>query len=793
VFLAALISQAAAQCPPPLSVTKLGNQIEVSWPTLATLQTSGSVSGPWANVTNGFGPILLPLTDASAFFRLAGGLQNASREALLFYSSGSGAAAVGLVVSNQYVNHASYGGGAFQTGWSQMAQIPGPGGSILFYNSSAGTGIYGALSANRLLTYYTITGFSPWDHLEGFVLNGSSELLFYNSTNGNAAWDGQYPTLSPGYTHILRLRHSELLLFYKAGDGSGMLNFGPSVHNFAPGALPIGATAVATFPRAAGGDYVLFYRRSNGGGVFGRIDANGFVPTIIYGTGSFSPWSQVVGLDSSNFLFYEASTGAAAITRVTSDTNLTTVTSYGAGSFSTGWTSILRGELDTTMQGYCWPQSAPPGGTIDFFSSTGADSYNLSFVRLHNQDPALVDFNTVEQSHELVEEEICGPYLASGRMQNTAHLPSEGATDWARSFRLVVPDWPSGIYAAKLLDLSGSVAYVPFVVRAAPGHETNLLVIANNSTWNCYNGWGGFSRYGVPGDGAWQFSYLRPDPYLVNLSNSTGGFHYTSKHRARGELWVLNWLQSAGYQVDVATDLDLHTGIAGLNNYKGIILSTHPEYLSLTTFNNINNYLAAGGHLIYLGGNGVYDAVDISADLKSLTVYGTYGTGRTHLFRQLSPPHPESALLGVAYPWSLACGGDAANLAGSRVPYQVIDASHPFFAGTGMTNGALFGAMGWCVDENGSSLLDGGASGWEVDVQDANSPANVQLLALGTNPFTLNCSPYPNIPMAANMTYYEHPGGGFVFSVGSMSFGGSLVVDATIQQIMRNVLTACLQ
>lgn len=41
----------------------------------------------------------------------------------------------------------------------------------------------------------------------------------------------------------------------------------------------------------------------------------------------------------------------------------------------------------------------------------------------------------------------------------------------------------------------------------------------------------------------------------------------------------------------------------------------------------------------------------------------------------------------------------------------------------------------------------------------------------------------------ADMIYYDHPGGGFVFSVGSITFGGSLVVDRTIQQLMRNVLT----
>ena len=38
------------------------------------------------------------------------------------------------------------------------------------------------------------------------------------------------------------------------------------------------------------------------------------------------------------------------------------------------------------------------------------------------------------------------------------------------------------------------------------------------------------------------------------------------------------------------------------------------------------------------------------------------------------------------------------------------------------------------------------------------------------------------------MTYYEHPAGGGVFSAGSLSFGGSLVVDAVLQQVVRNVL-----
>jgi hypothetical protein len=38
------------------------------------------------------------------------------------------------------------------------------------------------------------------------------------------------------------------------------------------------------------------------------------------------------------------------------------------------------------------------------------------------------------------------------------------------------------------------------------------------------------------------------------------------------------------------------------------------------------------------------------------------------------------------------------------------------------------------------------------------------------------------------MVTYDHPEGGLVFSVESLTFGGSLVIDPVLQQIVRNVL-----
>jgi hypothetical protein len=99
--------------------------------------------------------------------------------------------------------------------------------------------------------------------------------------------------------------------------------------------------------------------------------------------------------------------------------------------------------------------------------------------------------------------------------------------------------------------------------------------------------------------------------------------------------------------------------------------------------------------------------------------------------------------------------------------------THWVFAGTGVVVGSLIGG-------SGLNSFGGGASGWETDkVVSGVTPANRVLLAKGTN---ANSG-------GADMLYYDHAGGGGVFSVGSINFGGSLIVDANLTKIVRNVLT----
>jgi hypothetical protein len=414
-----------------------------------------------------------------------------------------------------------------------------------------------------------------------------------------------------------------------------------------------------------------------------------------------------------------------------------------------------------SLEGYYWPLSAAPGDTVTFFVSSTA-TYQCTFMRYHR-----------------VNDSNVGTALTTlTNLPAQVQAPPDSAwkgCGWSPSFQFVVPaGWASGIYGAELSGSGLTTFRMSFVVKPSPGAHGDFAVLSNTNTWSAYNDWGGRGKYtNPPGH---QISFLRPNPYIH--ANGSG-----TNHVARAELWVLDWLTASGYSYDVYSDLDLHEGIPGLCAYKGLIMHTHPEYWSVPMVDHLEDYLDGGGCLLYMGGNAMYEKVVYSDDRTYLTFFPVYYDGtrevrRYSYYRNLAPPRPERAVLGVAY------RSDCYPTYGGL---QVLDAAHRFFAGTGVSNGSVVGASG---------LNGGGASGWEMDTSipglaadgvivscsgsdDRGSPpANIELLARGTN----TCG------YGADVTYYAHPGGGGVFSAGSLSFGGSLVVDTLLQHVVRNVL-----
>ncbi|MEZ4387017.1 MAG: DUF6605 domain-containing protein [Candidatus Krumholzibacteriia bacterium] len=425
-----------------------------------------------------------------------------------------------------------------------------------------------------------------------------------------------------------------------------------------------------------------------------------------------------------------------------------------------GWFQNTTAAAAATLEGYAWPLSAAPGEAIAFQVSCPAD-YSVRYVgfqRSGDQNTAIPLTVATGQTAQL---------------QAVPAQPWQTGCGWSPSFQFQVPaDWPSGIYAAECTDEVGRVVDIPFVVKPGPDAPGDFAVLANTHTWNAYNDWGGASKYTTPP--AHAVSYLRPNPGAA--PRDAGGVN----HLTRAELWVLDWLATTGYRFDVFTDIDFHAGIPDLAAYRGLILDTHPEYWTLEMLDNLEAYLAGGGCVLYMAGNGIFEQVVLSPDATQLTLFpaGGYPAREPSYFRNLTPPRPERAVLGVAYRYDNYF---------TFAPLGVLQADHHLFAGTGVVDGQAIGAGG---------INGGGASGWEMDTSIAGlapdgvivsgggaddrgiPPANLELLARG-----LNAGGY-----GADMTYYQTPAGGFVFCAGSISFGGSLVEDPILQQVVRNAL-----
>jgi hypothetical protein len=182
--------------------------------------------------------------------------------------------------------------------------------------------------------------------------------------------------------------------------------------------------------------------------------------------------------------------------------------------------------------------------------------------------------------------------------------------------------------------------------------------------------------------------------------------------------------------------------------------------------------VAGGGKLLYLGGNGIFRQVRFDGDGRAMTT----GSSAAWFCGNAWPGGPKPrTLLGVAYD----IGHD--QLYPATCGYVVEQPDHPFLAGTGLAKDDVFGVQG----RNG-----GGACGWEVDTAidfgegNGPAPAQTQILARGE---LVTPAGY-----TGHITYFDNDAGGFVFSIGSITLGGSLPVDAQVQRIVRNALDACL-
>ena len=410
---------------------------------------------------------------------------------------------------------------------------------------------------------------------------------------------------------------------------------------------------------------------------------------------------------------------------------------------------------------------------------------------------------------------------------------------WKTDFTFTVPvGFKSGIYAARLETEAGDQEMIPFFVPAPKGQpQSRICILIPTFTYTVYGNisrgnasfkndgslakkvaaWGawpwncdehqefGLSTYNNHRDGSGisTASQLRP---MITMRTATVAYpdvpgsglrHFA----ADAHLWF--WLEKMGYDFDVITDHELHEeGVESIEGYDIVMTPSHPEYHTQETLDGLQNYVDDGGHFMYLGGNGFYWKVALNCHYPGAVeirraeggirmwasepgeAYNAFDASYGGMWRRNS--RPPQKLCGVGFTAQGKHFGD---------PYRRTEISRDpaydwIFEGV---EDELIGDFGFS---------GGGAAGFELDRADykLGTPLNAVVLAtseghgehfglvpediLMTNMLAWNGEPYDDL-IRADIVYFDTPNGGAVFSVGSITYCGSLPYNKCKNNISR--------
>ena len=432
----------------------------------------------------------------------------------------------------------------------------------------------------------------------------------------------------------------------------------------------------------------------------------------------------------------------------------------------------------------------------------------------------------------------CKGHNWSGDEQSWRHAPQEyGAihfhdddlydAGWETDFSYDIPnDLKSGAYAVRLR-AGDDETYVTFFVRPARGTTTaKLAFLASTVTYMAYANyhWLFHERFAEATESLWT-TLEKTDVFLqehneIGLStydthSDHSGVRFASRLRPilnmapgtpcwsfNADTHILGWLENQGIEYDVITDEDLHNeGASVLEPYTAVLTGTHPEYYTTPMMDGLHRYIAGPGRLIYLGGNGfiwrcaMSDKIPGVIELRRaedgiryrdeepgeyyLEFTGEYGG----LWRRLGLP--PQALVGVG---TIACGFDSSGY--FRRTEDSLDPRAAFiFEGIGEQE--VIGDFGFLGD---------GASGSEIDATDPlmGTPTHALVVATseGHSANTLICPDEIGFHHAAmdgvqsplvraDMTFFETPGGGAVFSASSIAWAASLPHNGYVNNVSR--------
>lgn len=323
----------------------------------------------------------------------------------------------------------------------------------------------------------------------------------------------------------------------------------------------------------------------------------------------------------------------------------------------------------------------------------------------------------------------------------------------------------------------------------------------------------GLSHYDIHADGTTcVFSTsLRPVP---NLRADYRAWLQDAPRHLGADLYLVHWLKHLGQEVDIITDHDLHSSPRDLlDAYDVVITGSHPEYVSEQILDSLESHLDGGGSLMYLGGNGFY-WVTSQDPLRPHLLEVRRGPAGTR-------PSEGAAWEGVhsttGEPGGLwrTRGRSPNRLTGVGMTAQGWDEKAPGYArmpDSHLPEAAfLFDGIGEDEVIGDFGLIMNGASGDELDRFDISrgSPEDTLVVARSTGHSDYYqlagedlLATRPGVGGAecedvrSDMTLRRHEGGGWVFSVGSIAFTGSIShqgYDNNVAKLLGNALAEFLR
>jgi N,N-dimethylformamidase len=321
----------------------------------------------------------------------------------------------------------------------------------------------------------------------------------------------------------------------------------------------------------------------------------------------------------------------------------------------------------------------------------------------------------------------------------------------------------------------------------------------------------GLSTYDLHADGAGvcYSSYRRP---IVNMR---------PRHRmpATGLPWqfpadlsIVYWLEKMGYDYDVLTDEDLHRdGVAALQPYRMVINGTHAEYYSERMLDATEDYLAQGGRVLYLSGNGYYWVCAYRDDEPWVMEVRKLDSGSRAW--QARPGEHYLATTGERSGLWRNRGRPPQKIVGTGFTSEGMDESRPYRRMPDSYHRSVAwifeGVEGEMIGDFGLAL--GGAAGVEIDRYDLElgTPPHARILASSEG----HSDNYPkvaeeimyNFPgmggtqdpqIRADMVYFTTPEHGAVFAPSSIAWGQALPwndCDNNVSRVMKNVVDAFLR